>query len=192
MIDLSANFPKIFLISGPSGVGKDTIIAELRKIYFDFHFVVTAVTRKKRSDEKEGVNHFFISPNKFKSMIENNQLIEWSKVYDNFYGVPKSQIETPISQGKSVFIRVDVQGAEKIKKIMPEIVLIFIKPENLEYIRSHLDIRGENSEDDIKKRIEAAKKEILLAKNFDYVITNQEGNIKYVIDAVKDIIKKNL
>ena len=192
MIDLSANFPKIFLISGPSGVGKDTIIAELRKIYFDFHFVVTAVTRKKRSDEKEGVNHFFISPNKFKSMIENNQLIEWSKVYDNFYGVPKSQIETPISQGKSVFIRVDVQGAEKIKKIMPEIVLIFIKPENLEYIRSHLDIRGENSEDDIKKRIEAAKNEILLAKNFDYVITNQEGNIKYVIDAVKDIIKKNL
>ena len=192
MIDLSANFPKIFLISGPSGVGKDTIIAELRKIYFDFHFVVTAVTRKKRSDEKEGVNHFFISPNKFKSMIENNQLIEWSKVYDNFYGVPKSQIETPISQGKSVFIRVDVQGAEKIKKIMPEIVLIFIKPENLEYIRSHLDIRGENSEDEIKKRIEAAKNEILLAKNFDYVITNQEGNIKYVIDAVKDIIKKNL
>lgn len=189
---MSANFPKIFLISGPSGVGKDTIIAELRKIYFDFHFVVTAVTRKKRSDEKEGVNHFFISPNKFKSMIENNQLIEWSKVYDNFYGVPKSQIETPISQGKSVFIRVDVQGAEKIKKIMPEIVLIFIKPENLEYIRSHLDIRGENSEDEIKKRIEAAKKEILLAKNFDYVITNQEGNIKYVIDAVKDIIKKNL
>ena len=90
MIDLSANFPKIFLISGPSGVGKDTIIAELRKIYFDFHFVVTAVTRKKRSDEKEGVNHFFISTNKFKSMIENNQLIEWSKVYDNFYGVPKS------------------------------------------------------------------------------------------------------
>ena len=192
MIDLSANFPKIFLISGPSGVGKDTIIAELRKIYFDFHFVVTAVTRKKRSDEKEGVNHFFISPNKFKSMIENNQLIEWSKVYDNFYGVPKSQIETPISQGKSVFIRVDVQGAEKIKKIMPEIVLIFIKPENLEYIRSHLDIRGENSEDEINKRIEAAKNEILLAKNFDYVITNQEGNIKYVIDAVKDIIKKNL
>lgn len=192
MIDLSVNFPKIFLISGPSGVGKDTIIAELRKIYFDFHFVVTAVTRKKRSDEKEGVNHFFISPNKFKSMIENNQLIEWSKVYDNFYGVPKSQIETPISQGKSVFIRVDVQGAEKIKKIMPEIVLIFIKPENLEYIRSHLDIRGENSEDEIKKRIEAAKNEILLAKNFDYVITNQEGNIKYVIDAVKDIIKKNL
>ena len=173
MIDLSVNFPKIFLISGPSGVGKDTIIAELRKIYFDFHFVVTAVTRKKRSDEKEGVNHFFISPN-------------------NFYGVPKSQIETPISQGKSVFIRVDVQGAEKIKKIMPEIVLIFIKPENLEYIRSHLDIRGENSEDEIKKRIEAAKNEILLAKNFDYVITNQEGNIKYVIDAVKDIIKKNL
>ncbi|MDC0253039.1 guanylate kinase, partial [Chloroflexi bacterium] len=72
------------------------------------------------------------------------------------------------------------------------IVLIFIKPENLEYIRSHLDIRGENSEDEINKRIEAAKKEILLAKNFDYVITNQEGNIMYVIDAVKDIIKKNL
>ncbi len=189
---MSNNSPQIFLISGPSGVGKDSIIDEIRKSYENFHFVITAVTRKKRSDEKDGVNHFFISKEKFQLMIDNDELIEWSKVYKNFYGVPKSQIEKPLSEGKSIILRVDVQGAQKIKEIMPNIVLIFIKPENLDFINKHLRDRGENSEEEIKRRLDTAEKEILLSRNFDYVITNPEGNIEYVIDTVKDIINKNL
>ena len=179
---MSANFPKIFLISGPSGVGKDTIIAELRKIYFDFHFVVTAVTRKKRSDEKEGVNHFFISPNKFKSMIENNQLIEWSKVYDNFYGVPKSQIETPISQGKSVFIRVDVQGAKRLKNIIPHSKFIFINAESDNDLLLRLKKRHENSDTDIQKRINQSKSEIKEADWFDYIVINYPDKIDKAVE----------
>ena len=186
------NNPKIFLISGPSGVGKDSIIDEIRKSYKDFHFVITAVTREKRSDEINGVNHFFLSEEKFQSMIDNEELIEWSKVYKNFYGVPKSQIQKPINVGKSVILRVDVQGAKKIKEILPDVVLIFIKPENLEFINKNLRDRGENSEEEIKRRLDTAEKEILLSSNFDYVITNPEGNIEYVINSVKDIINKNL
>jgi len=189
---LANSNPKIFLISGPSGVGKDTVINEIRKIFKNLHFVVTAVTRNRRSDEKEGVNHFFVSEKQFKEMIDKDELIEWSKVYKNYYGVPKSQITKPTSEGKSVLLRVDVQGAQKIKEIIPEVILIFIKPENLEFIKKHLSSRGENSQLEINRRIEAAKNEIKLSSSFEYVITNEEGNIEYVINEVKDIINKNL
>lgn len=184
--------PKIFLISGPSGVGKDSIVEEIRKIYTDFHFVITAVTRTKRNDEIDGKNHFFVTEDKFNEMIENDELIEWSKVYKNYYGVPKNQIDKPISENRSVLLRVDVQGAEKIKSKIPSVITIFIKPENFDQIEKHLSSRGENSKEDINTRIGAAKGEIELSKNFDYVITNQEGNIQLVIDKVKDIIEKNL
>ncbi len=125
-------------------------------------------------------------------MIKNDELIEWSKVYKNYYGVPKNQIDKPISENRSVLIRVDVQGAEKIKSKIPSVITIFIKPENFDQIKKHLSSRGENSKEDINTRIGAAKGEIELSKNFDYVITNQEGNIQLVIDKVKDIIEKNL
>ncbi|MBL06577.1 MAG: guanylate kinase [Chloroflexi bacterium] len=184
--------PKIFLISGPSGVGKDSIIEELRNIFKDFHFVVTAVTRTKRNAEIDGVNHFFVSEQKFQEMIENDELIEWSKVYGNYYGVPKIQIDEPISKNHSVLLRVDVQGAEKIKSKIPSVISIFIKPESFDQIKKHLSSRGQNSDDDVERRIEAAKEEVKLSKNFDYIITNQEGNIQYVINHVKDIIVKNL
>tara|TARA_Y100000768_G_scaffold388858_1_gene387984 strand:+ start:18961 stop:19539 length:579 start_codon:yes stop_codon:yes gene_type:complete len=190
--NLKENKPKIFLISGPSGVGKDSVIEEIRKLYKNFHFVITAVTRDKRSDEKDGVNHFFISNEKFKSMIENDEFIEWSKVYENFYGVPKSQIEIPINQGNSVILRVDVQGAQKIKQMIPDLIMIFIKPESLDFIDKNIRNRGENSEDEIKRRLDTAEKELSLSHHFDYIITNPEGNIKYVIESVKDIINKNL
>lgn len=192
MVDLSKDNPKIFLISGPSGVGKDTIIEELRRVFDNFHFVITAVTRSKRSDEHEGINHFFISEKQFNAMIEKDELIEWSKVYKNFYGVPNSQLSIPMSEGKSVLLRVDVQGAQKIKKRIPNAISIFIKPESIDVIKKHLSSRGQNSEEEINNRIEAANGEIKLSNTFDYVITNQEGNIGYVIKEVKDIINKNL
>ena len=106
---------KIFLISGPSGVGKDTIILELRKIFPDFHFVITTVTRHPREDEIEGINHFFVSEPEFLELVEKDKLIEWSRVYGNYYGVPKSQILEPSQNNKHVLLRVDVQGAKKIR-----------------------------------------------------------------------------
>ena len=183
---------KIFLISGPSGVGKDSVINKVREIFIDFHFVITAVTRKRRIEEKEGINHFFVSIPEFEKMINNNELIEWSEVYNNFYGVPKSQIDVPVSEGKNVLIRVDVQGANKIKNLIPEVVSIFIKPENIEAIKMHLSNREGISNEEILRRLNAAEEEIKLSKFFDYVITNPEGNIEYVIDEERDIINKNL
>ena len=119
-------------------------------------------------------------------MIQNDELIEWSKVYKNYYGVPKNQIDKPISENRSVLIRVDVQGAEKIKSKIPSVITIFIKPENLDQIEKHLSSRGENSKEDINTRIAAAKGEIELSKNFDYVIYDS----KYKEISIEEVINR--
>ena len=183
---------KIFLISGPSGVGKDTIIIELRKIFPDFHFVITSVTRPPRKDETEGINHFFVSEPKFLSMIEADELIEWSRVYGNYYGVPKSQILAPTSNGNNILLRVDVQGAMKIKNTIPEVILIFIKPDSINSVKKHLSDRGQLSSEQIKTSLDSMNNEIELSKHFDYIIINEEGNIDSVVNKVKDIINQNI
>ncbi|MCH2673063.1 MAG: guanylate kinase [Dehalococcoidia bacterium] len=183
---------KIFLISGPSGVGKDTIILELRKIFPDFHFVITTVTRHPREDEIEGINHFFVSEPEFLELVEKDKLIEWSRVYGNYYGVPKSQILEPSQNNKHVLLRVDVQGAKKIKESIPEVILIFIKPDSVNSVKKHLLERGQVSDEQIKIRLDTMKSEIELSNYFDYVITNIEGNIDLVVSEVKDIIDRNI
>ena len=183
---------KIFLISGPSGVGKDTIILELRKIFPDFHFVITTVTRDPREDEIEGINHFFVSEPEFLELVEKDKLIEWSRVYGNYYGVPKSQILEPSQNNKHVLLRVDVQGAKKIKESIPEVILIFIKPDSVNSVKKHLLERGQVSDEQIKIRLDTMKSEIELSNYFDYVITNIEGNIDLVVSEVKDIIDRNI
>ena len=188
---LSSKDGKMIILSSPTGAGKTTLVKKI-SLEKKFKISISHTTREPRFNEIDGVDYFFTSEDKFNEMIQNDELIEWSKVYKNYYGVPKNQIDKPISENRSVLIRVDVQGAEKIKSKIPSVITIFIKPENLDQIEKHLSSRGENSKEDINTRIGAAKGEIELSKNFDYVITNQEGNIQLVIDKVKDIIVKNL
>ncbi len=157
-----------------------------------FHFVITSVTRPPRKDETEGINHFFVSEPKFLSMIEADELIEWSRVYGNYYGVPKSQILDPTSNGNNVLLRVDVQGAMKIKSTIPEVILIFIKPDSINSVKKHLSDRGQLSSEQIKTRLDSMNNEIELSKHFDYIIINEEGNIDLVVNKVKDIIDHNI
>ena len=183
---------KVFLISGPSGVGKDTVIDILKKKYTNFHYVTTAVTRKPRSNEKEGIKYFFLNNKEFTNLIDNDELLEWSKVYKNYYGVPKDEVYKPLSEGKNVILQVDVQGAKKIKKILPKIIMIFIKPESLDSIKNHLLSRNKNSRSDIQTRLESFASEMEYSKYFDHVVTNIEGKIEYVVSDVKDIINANI
>ena len=186
---IEKNKANIYVISGPSAVGKDTIIENLQKLDNNFHFVVTATTRKPRKNEKEGKNHFFYSEKTFKKLIQNNDLIEWAKVYKNYYGVPKSQIFEPLKNNKDVLLRVDVQGAKRIKELIPDVVLIFIKPEKTESLRKRLIERGVNTTTEMSTRLKTAEREIQTSNFFDFIIVNKDGNLQYAVKKVLDIIK---
>ena len=179
----------IYVISGPSAVGKDTIIENLQKANNNFHFVVTATTRKPRKNEKEGINHFFYSKETFKKLIKNNDLIEWAKVYKNYYGVPKSQIFEPLKNNKDVLLRVDVQGAKRIKELIPDVILIFIKPERTESLRKRLIERGVDTTSEMDTRLKTAEREIQTSNLFDFIIVNKDGDLQYAVKKVLDIIK---
>ena len=183
---------RIFVISGPSGVGKDTILEKMSKDGLPYHFVITATTRKPRRFEKEGVNHFFLNQVQFKGMIEKKELVEWAFVYGNYYGVPRVQIEKPASNGKNVLIRVDIQGAERLKKIYKGATLIMIKPSEINDLRERLIERGSDTEIEISKRLKSAIKEMESSSIFDYEIINYKNKLENAILQVKNIIKLGL
>ena len=154
-----------------------------------FHFVVTTTTRPPRQGEQEGINHNFVSVDYFKQLIQSNKLLEWAQVYDNYYGVPKTQVRDALAAGKHVVIRVDVQGAKRLKEIIPEALLIFIVPPSLDVLRFHLEKRGVDTENEMNKRLLAATQEITQAELFDFTVTNKEHQLDETVNQVIEIIE---
>ena len=184
------NFGRIIVISAPSGAGKTSIIKEILIEFPEFVFSISATTRKKRDNEKEGVDYFFISEEDFKEKIEKQEFVEFEKMYDYFYGTYKSFIDNNVSEEKTVLLDVDVKGALSIKKIYPEAALIYILPPSLDILIERLQKRQTEDEKDFKKRIERAKMELSLKDKFDYFVVNKDLNI--AILEVKEIINKIL
>ena len=182
--------PLVVVISGPSGVGKDVLIEGMAGRGLDYHFTVTATTRDPRPGEQEGVNHYFLNVDEFERAIAEDELLEWARVYGNYYGVPKQQVRDALSQGKHVIIRVDVQGALRIKELAPETLMIFIHPPNLQVLRERLERRGVNSESDISRRLDAAVAEIEHSSAFDRQVVNREGELDASVDEVIEIVYK--
>jgi guanylate kinase len=180
--------PLMVVISGPSGVGKDSVLRALKKSDVPIYHVVTANTRAPRSDEKEGVDYFFVSREAFEKMISADELIEYSHVYDDYKGVPKDQIRKAIESGKDVILRLDVQGAEKIKRLYPDAVLIFLTPANEEEWFQRLGGRRLNQEKDFETRIKTVKDELIIAHNFDYIVVNAQNQLQNTISIIKAII----
>lgn len=178
----------ILAFSAPSGAGKTTIVRSILAEFPELLFSVSATTRKKRHNEKNGVDYFFITEDEFKNKIDHNEFVEWEKVYDYYYGTLKSYINDNINNGKSVILEIDVKGALEVKNIYPEAVLIFITPPSFDELVKRLTNRQTEDEDDLKKRIERAKMELGLKNKFDYVIENNELD-KAVSDA-KSLIEK--
>ena len=180
--------PLMVVISGPSGVGKDSVLRALKKSGLPIYHVVTANTRAPRPDEKEGVDYFFVTREVFEKMIADNELIEYSHVYDDYKGVPKAQIRKAIESGDDVILRLDVQGAEKIKKLYPDAVLIFLTPANEEEWLQRLGGRRMSQEKDFATRIATIKDELIKARNFDYIVVNAQNQLQKTISTIEAII----
>ena len=180
---------KIFAFSAPSGAGKTTILKQVLKDYPEIVFSVSATTRKKRSDEVNGREYFFISEDEFKKRIENGEFIEWEKFYDYYYGTLKSFVNQNLEDGKSVFLELDVNGALNIKKLYPDSVLIFIAPPSFDELIMRLKKRNTETEEDLKKRIKRAKMELSLKNKFDYFVVN--NYLDKAVSEVKKIVENN-
>ena len=165
---------KIVAISAPSGSGKTTIVRRILKDIPELVFSVSATTRKKREDEKDGVHYYFISEDEFKEKIEGDEFIEWEKFYDYYYGTYKKTVDETVNAGKSIILEVDVKGALSLKHIYPDAVLIYIVPPSFNELVNRLKKRNTEDKADLQKRIDRAKMELGLKDKFDYFIDNTD------------------
>jgi len=173
----------LIVVSAPAGCGKDTILECAFDSCTNLHYSVSATTRQIRDGEKEGVHYFFKSPEEFKAMIEADEFLEYTEYAGNYYGTPKAYIPEVLSAGKNVVMKIEVEGAGNIKKLFPDCVSVFILPPSFSELERRLRKRGTETEESIKKRINAAKIEMSFVKNYDYVIINEK-----LEDAVRDFI----
>jgi guanylate kinase len=186
--DLRKPNPLLIVISGPSGVGKDSVVQRMKEREFPFHFVVTATTRDRRENEVNGVDYFFVSKDEFARMIEANELIEYAIVYGDYKGIPKKQVRDAFASGKDVIMRVDVQGAETVRRLAPGALLIFITSENEEELERRLRERKTESADSLSLRIATARKELQRLEAFDYVVVNRDFHLDDTVEKVRAII----
>lgn len=175
----------LVVVSGPSGAGKGTIChALLEKT--SLAYSVSATTRQPRSGEVDGENYYFLSVEAFEEMIEKDALLEWAKVYDNYYGTPLKKVEEKLAAGEDILLEIDTQGAMKVREKFPEGVFIFILPPSLSELERRIRGRDTETEDVLKKRLEAAVDEIEVGRRYKYVVTNDE--VERAVDAVCAIL----
>jgi guanylate kinase len=176
------------VLSGPSGVGKDAVLARMRKSKRPFHYVVTATTRPRRAREKNGVNYHFLSQKAFQQMIDEHRFLEWANVYGNYYGVPKDEVSSALARGLDTIVKVDIQGAATIKKILPQAVFIFLIPPSMLELEKRLKRRRSESSEDLALRLATARREIGSLPLFDYVITSHQNKLDEAVSRIDAIV----
>ena len=167
------NQEKLIIITGPSGVGKGTVIKEILNINNKFWLSISATTRKARSGEINGEHYYFLSKENFQEMINNNLLLEWAEFAGNYYGTPLESISRKIESGHKVILEIEVEGARQIKAKFPNSLSIFLLPPNIKELENRIRNRASETENSISKRLERSKFEISCSKDFDCIITNQ-------------------
>ena len=166
------NQKKLIILTGPSGVGKGTVVKEILGKYKNIWLSISATTRKPREGEKEGENYYFLDEEKFKEMIERNLFLEWAQFAGNYYGTPLSSVNEKIKNGFTVLLEIEVEGAKQIKEKYPNSMSIFLLPPDKEELEKRIRNRGTEKEDEINKRLSRAKYEISESNLFDFVFTN--------------------
>jgi guanylate kinase len=181
--------PLLIVISGPSGVGKDSVVQRMKERGMPFHFVVTATTRERRETEVHGKDYLFVSDDEFARMIEQNELIEYAIVYGDYKGIPKQGVREAFASGMDVIMRIDVQGAETVRKFAREALLIFITCESEDELERRLRERKTETADSLSLRIATARKELQRIEAFDYVIVNHDFHLDDTVNKVRSIIE---
>ncbi|ALX47414.1 guanylate kinase [Lentibacillus amyloliquefaciens] len=177
----------LFILSGPSGVGKGTVRKELFNRANDLAYSISMTTREKRSGEAEGVDYFYKTNEEFERMIEAGQLLEYARFVNNYYGTPRKYVEDTLAEGKDVFLEIEVQGAMQVKNNFPEGVFIFLFPPSLEELKNRIVDRGTESQDLVLKRLKEAQNEIDMMDAYDYVVVNDDVN--YAVTKIQSIIQ---
>jgi len=180
--------PLLIVISGPSGAGKDAVLSRMKVSGYPLEYIVTVTTRRKRDKEKDNIDYQFISVARFQEMREKNELLEWANVYGNWYGIPKQPIKQALETGQDTIVKVDIQGANTIKKILPQSVFIFLMPPTTEELTQRLTERRTETPFDLALRLETAEEELRQLLLFDYVVYNRRDNINQTIADIKAII----
>lgn len=180
--------PLLVVLSGPSGAGKDAILTRMRELGRPYHFVITATTRPKRPQERDGIDYFFLSPEEFERIRASEGFLEWAQVYGYYYGVPREQVRQALAEGRDVLMRVDVQGAATLRKLVPQAVFIFITPPTLEELERRLRQRGADSPEALERRLQTARQEMQCLPNFDYLVINENGRLDEAVATVEAII----
>ena len=179
----------VFVLSGPSGVGKDSVLEKLQALEPGLHYCVTTTTRSPRPEERAGVDYFFLGEDEFLRLRDSGDLLEWAAVHGHFYGVPAAQVRSALARGQDVLACIDVQGAMTFKRRIPSAVLIFLAPSSVEELRRRLSGRGTESSRDVALRLANAEMELARVPDFDYVVMNPDGGLEDAVDAVRGIIR---
>ena len=174
----------LFVLSGPSGVGKNTVLDELFKDFDEVSYSVSATTRERREGEVEGENYFFISEEKFKEIEAADGFIESAVVHGHYYGTPKKFVDKKLDDGEDIILEIDTQGAKQVREKYPEAVYIFLLPPSLEELENRLDKRGSENNKSKNIRLKNARQELKEVHNYDYEVINDSLN-----DAVREIKK---
>jgi len=180
--------PLLIVISGPSGAGKDTVMQRMKERGLPFHFVVTATTRPKRANEVHGRDYWFVTKDEFARMIDEDELIEHAIVYGDYKGIPKQQVREALASGMDVVMRIDVQGAETVRKMAHDALMIFITTDSEAELVHRLETRKTETVDSLSIRIATARKELNRVEAFDYVVINHDFHLDVTVDVIRSII----
>lgn len=178
----------LVVLSGPSGVGKDAALGRLRTLKPHWKFVVTATTRPRRPNEKDGVDYIFLEPSMFQAMVDKGGFFEYAQVYGNWYGVPRDQVREAIRAGVDAILKVDVQGAATVKKLVPDAVFIFMIPSTAEELQRRLQLRATESATDVEDRTRTVRAEMEHLPSFDYRVVNRDGCLDEAVACIEAII----
>ena len=178
----------LFVLTGPSGVGKDVTLERMEKMGVPFHYVVTVTTRKKRPGEVQGKHYHFVSKEEYRQLLEEGQLLENAEIYGNMYGIPRSEVVDPLRRGIDVIMKPDVQGARRMRELEPDAVFIFLAPPSMEEQARRLFYRKTEDPQELAVRLGVARQEMHELTQFDYVVVNHNNRLDDTVRQIEAIM----